>query len=163
LRRAGVDICAIRTLRITTVSVHTGCSNAAVSIGNFRERLPVAAKIALVTAGTSPAGLLRGEIENCFHKVPFRKLRLSRFYMQLADVRSATFFCWSNWSGESHGPSAPSPPQLNWSELRAFSGRTIARGGWRLLHRGRIGPGSFLGRLLRTVERRLLSARPAPN
>jgi hypothetical protein len=74
LRRAGRDTCAISTLRILTVSVHTGCFNAAASIGNFRERLPVAAKIALVTAGTSPAGLFCGEIENCFHKVPFRKL-----------------------------------------------------------------------------------------
>src|SRR3984893_8877271 len=34
-------------------SVHTGCFNAAVSIGSFRKRLPVAAKIALVTAGTT--------------------------------------------------------------------------------------------------------------
>ena len=33
-------------------SVHTGCFNALVSIGSFRKRLPVAAKIALVTAGT---------------------------------------------------------------------------------------------------------------
>jgi hypothetical protein len=33
-------------------SVHTGCLNAVVSIGSFRKRLPVAAKIALVTAGT---------------------------------------------------------------------------------------------------------------
>jgi hypothetical protein len=32
--------------------VHTGCFNAAVSMGSFRKRLPVAAKIALVTAGT---------------------------------------------------------------------------------------------------------------
>jgi hypothetical protein len=31
--------------------VHTGCFNALVSIGSFRKRLPVAAKIALVTAG----------------------------------------------------------------------------------------------------------------
>src|ERR1700704_2793403 len=30
---------------------HTGCFNAVVSIGSFRKRLPVAAKIALVTAG----------------------------------------------------------------------------------------------------------------
>ena len=33
-------------------SVHTGCFNAAASIGSFRTRLPVAAKIALATAGT---------------------------------------------------------------------------------------------------------------
>ena len=33
-------------------SVHTGCFNAVVSTGSFRKRLPVAAKIALVTAGT---------------------------------------------------------------------------------------------------------------
>jgi hypothetical protein len=33
-------------------SVHTGCFNAVVSIGSFRSRLPVAAKITLVTAGT---------------------------------------------------------------------------------------------------------------
>src|SRR5262245_58495593 len=33
-------------------SVHTGCFNAAASTGSFRKRLPVAAKIALVTAGT---------------------------------------------------------------------------------------------------------------
>jgi hypothetical protein len=31
---------------------HTGCFNAAVSTGSCRKRLPVAAKIALVTAGT---------------------------------------------------------------------------------------------------------------
>src|SRR5205807_4705489 len=31
---------------------HTDCFNAAVSTGGFRSRLPVAAKIALVTAGT---------------------------------------------------------------------------------------------------------------
>src|SRR5271167_4080247 len=34
------------------VSVHAGCFNAAVSIGIFLRRLPVAAKIALATAGT---------------------------------------------------------------------------------------------------------------
>src|SRR6266851_7033604 len=33
-------------------SVHTGCFNAVASIGSFRRRLPVAAKTALVTAGT---------------------------------------------------------------------------------------------------------------
>src|SRR5260221_13442448 len=33
-------------------SVHTGCFNVVLSIGSFRKRLPVAAKIALVTAGT---------------------------------------------------------------------------------------------------------------
>jgi hypothetical protein len=33
-------------------SVHTGCFNAAASIGILRKRLPVAAKIALATAGT---------------------------------------------------------------------------------------------------------------
>src|SRR5260370_4093489 len=33
------------------LSVHTGCFNAAVSIGSLRKRLPVTAKIALVTAG----------------------------------------------------------------------------------------------------------------
>jgi hypothetical protein len=33
-------------------SVHAGCYNAVVSIGSLRKRLPVAAKIALVTAGT---------------------------------------------------------------------------------------------------------------
>ena len=33
-------------------SVHTGCFNAVVSTGSFRKRLPVAAKIALATAGT---------------------------------------------------------------------------------------------------------------
>src|ERR1700730_17167964 len=33
-------------------SVQTGCFNTAVSIGSFRRRLPVAAKTALVTAGT---------------------------------------------------------------------------------------------------------------
>jgi hypothetical protein len=34
-------------------SVHAGCFNAVLSIGSFRTRLPVAAKIALVTAGTT--------------------------------------------------------------------------------------------------------------
>src|SRR5271166_6222195 len=34
------------------ISVHAGCFNEAVSIGIFLRRLPVAAKIALATAGT---------------------------------------------------------------------------------------------------------------
>src|ERR1700730_12595035 len=38
-------------VRMYWCSVHTGCFNAAVSIGSFRKRLAVAAKIALVTAG----------------------------------------------------------------------------------------------------------------
>jgi hypothetical protein len=33
-------------------SIHSGCFNAVVSIGSFRRRLPVAAKMALTTAGT---------------------------------------------------------------------------------------------------------------
>src|SRR5262245_12041266 len=37
------------------VDAHAGCFNAAVSIGIFRSRLPVAAKIALATAGTMAA------------------------------------------------------------------------------------------------------------
>ena len=44
-RRAGEKF---RSLR----GPHTRCFNATVSIGSFRARLPVAAKIALVTAGT---------------------------------------------------------------------------------------------------------------
>jgi hypothetical protein len=43
------DVSIFRALRRF---VHTGCFNAAVSIGSFRKRLPVAARIALVTAGT---------------------------------------------------------------------------------------------------------------
>ena len=35
---------------------HSGCLGAALSIGSFRKRLPVAAKIALVTAGTTAEG-----------------------------------------------------------------------------------------------------------
>src|SRR4029077_7143396 len=48
-RRSLADGSICRALRRP---VHTGCFNAAVSIGSFRKRLPVAAKIALVTAGT---------------------------------------------------------------------------------------------------------------
>jgi hypothetical protein len=38
-------------LRMRQCSAHARCFNAVVSIGSFRKRLPVAAKIAFVTAG----------------------------------------------------------------------------------------------------------------
>jgi hypothetical protein len=44
-RRAGEKFQSLR-------GPHAGCLNAVASIGSFRRRLPVAAKIALVTAGT---------------------------------------------------------------------------------------------------------------
>jgi hypothetical protein len=72
-------------------------------------------------------------------------------------VRQAQMWAafWSKWSGAA--------PSLAQSKLRAFSRRTLAGDGWRLLHRRWIGSSPLRRGLFRIPGGRLLSARTVLN